>query len=106
MWIFKTQRHKEIKFNSGYKGYKRLDSRHKAFRIDNFAAEAPLNPPREDLPCGGGAVLHKVKTLQLWGAAQYFNFSIFQYFNLYIVATQQEGAIFLREKVIIVIYVL
>ena len=32
------------------------------------------------------------------GAAQYFNFSIFQYFNLYIVATQQEGAIFLGEE--------
>ena len=24
----------------------------------------PIYPPREDLPCGGGAVLHKVKTLQ------------------------------------------
>ena len=32
------------------------------------------------------------------GAAQYFNFSIFQYFNLYIVATQQEGAIFWEEE--------
>ena len=32
------------------------------------------------------------------GAARYFNFSIFQYFNLYIVATQQEGAIFLGEE--------
>ena len=35
-----------MKFYSGYKGYKRLESRHKAFRIDNFAAETPLNPPR------------------------------------------------------------
>ena len=35
-----------MKFYSGYKGYKRLESRHKAFRIDNFAAEAPLNSPR------------------------------------------------------------
>ena len=25
-------------------------------------------------------------------SAQYFNFSIFQYFNLYILATQDEGA--------------
>ena len=32
------------------------------------------------------------------GAAQYFNFSIFQSFNLNIVATQQEGAIFLGEE--------
>ena len=32
------------------------------------------------------------------GAAQYFNFSIFQYINLDIVATQQEGAIFFGEE--------
>ena len=32
------------------------------------------------------------------GAAQYFNFSIFQYFNLYIVATQQDCAIFFWEE--------
>ena len=32
------------------------------------------------------------------GAAQYFNFSIFQYFNFYIVATHDDFAIFLGEE--------
>ena len=32
------------------------------------------------------------------GAAQYFNFSIFQYFNLDIVATHDDCAIFLGER--------
>ena len=44
------------------------------------------------------AVLHKVKTLQRMRAAQYFNFSIFQYFNFYIVATHDDFAIFLGEE--------
>ena len=41
-----TQRHKGTKSFSGNKENKRLKSRHKALRMENFAAEAPPNPPR------------------------------------------------------------